>query len=117
MPSVCSTGRGQLSETYAPLLNQTSAPLTRGQSSSGDFSAVLFDVVSKRSSVIEGTLTIDHLNESLDELAASMGKQCVQYFGPISIASQQIIVGIYNPKYSSVFTIAPRQKNSVGLSV
>ncbi|KAF9499593.1 ATP-dependent DNA ligase [Pleurotus eryngii] len=47
-------------------------------SSSGDFSAVLFDVVSKRSSVIEGTLTIDHLNELLDELAASMGKQDLQ---------------------------------------
>ena len=47
------------------------------QAASGDFPAVLYDVVSKRSSVIEGSLTVDDLNEILDQLSKSMGKQYV----------------------------------------
>ncbi|KAF8636375.1 hypothetical protein AX17_003558 [Amanita inopinata Kibby_2008] len=46
--------------------------------SSGDFPGVLYDIVSKRSSVIEGSLTIDDLNDILDELSKNMGKQDVQ---------------------------------------
>ncbi|TEB36658.1 DNA ligase 4 [Coprinellus micaceus] len=46
--------------------------------SSGDFPQVLCEVVSKRSSVIEGTLTIDELNEVLDDLSTNGGKQEVQ---------------------------------------
>ncbi|KAM6496937.1 DNA ligase IV [Amanita muscaria] len=46
--------------------------------SSGDFSTVLYEVVSKRSSVVEGSLTIDDLNDLLDELAKNMGKQDLQ---------------------------------------
>jgi DNA ligase 4 len=42
--------------------------------SSGDFPAVLYDVVRKRTSVIEGSLSIDDLNEILDELSKNMGK-------------------------------------------
>jgi hypothetical protein len=42
--------------------------------SSGDFPAVLYDVVSKRTSVIEGSLSVDDLNEILDELSKNMGK-------------------------------------------
>ncbi|KAI3619578.1 dna ligase iv [Moniliophthora roreri] len=45
---------------------------------SGDFPTVLYEVVSKRSSVIEGSLSIEDLNEILDELSKSMGKQDVQ---------------------------------------
>ncbi|KAG6812748.1 hypothetical protein H0H92_000794 [Tricholoma furcatifolium] len=48
------------------------------QKTSGDFPTVLYEVVSKRSSVIEGSLSIDELNDLLDELAQSMGKQEVQ---------------------------------------
>jgi DNA ligase-4 len=42
--------------------------------SSGDFPAVLHDVVRKRTSVIEGSLSVDDLNEILDELSKNMGK-------------------------------------------
>lgn len=42
---------------------------------SGDFPIVLYEVVSKRSSVIEGSLSVDDLNEILDELSKNMGKQ------------------------------------------
>ncbi|KZT27881.1 ATP-dependent DNA ligase [Neolentinus lepideus HHB14362 ss-1] len=46
--------------------------------SSGYFPNVLYEVVTKRSSVIEGTLTVDELNEILDELSEYGGKQDVQ---------------------------------------
>ena len=35
----------------------------------------MYEVVSKRSSVIEGSLSIDELNDILDDLAKNMGKQ------------------------------------------
>ncbi|KAN0088925.1 ATP dependent DNA ligase domain containing protein [Tylopilus felleus] len=47
-------------------------------SGSGDFSNVLYEVVSKRSSVVDGSLSIEDLNGILDELAQNMGKQEVQ---------------------------------------
>lgn len=48
---------------------------TEREKTSGDFPTVLYEVVSKRSSVIEGSLSIDELNDILDELAKNMGKQ------------------------------------------
>lgn len=42
---------------------------------SGDFSSILHEVISKRSSVIKGTLTIDDLNRYLDEITENIGKQ------------------------------------------
>ncbi|KAF8963440.1 DNA ligase 4 [Flammula alnicola] len=51
---------------------------TERDKTSGDFPTVLYEVVSKRSSVIEGSLSIDDLNDILDELSKSMGKQDVQ---------------------------------------
>ncbi|KAF9525150.1 DNA ligase 4 [Crepidotus variabilis] len=51
---------------------------TDREKTSGDFPTVLCEVVGKRSSVIEGTLTVDDLNDILDELAKNMGKQDVQ---------------------------------------
>lgn len=48
------------------------------QKTAGDFPLVLFEVISKRSSVIEGNLTIDDINEILDNLCKEMGKQYVQ---------------------------------------
>ena len=45
------------------------------QKSSGDFPTVLYEVVGKRSSVIEGSLSVDDLNDILDELSKHMGKQ------------------------------------------
>lgn len=50
------------------------------QKTSGDFPTVLFEVVSKRSSVIEGSLSVEELNDILDELAKSMGKQYILHF-------------------------------------
>lgn len=47
------------------------------QKSSGDFPAVLYEVISKRSSVIESSLSVDDLNHILDDLARNMGKQYV----------------------------------------
>ncbi|KAH0836355.1 DNA ligase 4 [Lanmaoa asiatica] len=47
-------------------------------SGSGDFSNVLYEVVSKRSSVVEGSLSVDDLNGILDELSHNIGKQDVQ---------------------------------------
>lgn len=43
--------------------------------STGDFPTVLYDVVEKRSSVIEGSLSVDDLNDILDELSKSNGKR------------------------------------------
>ncbi|KAF5383569.1 hypothetical protein D9615_003519 [Tricholomella constricta] len=51
---------------------------TERDKTSGDFPTVLFEVVSKRSSVIEGSLSIDELNDILDDLSKNMGKQEVQ---------------------------------------
>jgi len=45
------------------------------RSTSGDFSSILHEVISKRSSVIQGTLTIDDLNRYLDEITENIGKQ------------------------------------------
>ncbi|KAJ4473870.1 DNA ligase 4 [Lentinula aciculospora] len=46
--------------------------------SAGDFPGILWDVVHKRSSVVEGTLNIQELNDLLDELSNSIGKQDAQ---------------------------------------
>ncbi|KAI0272769.1 ATP dependent DNA ligase domain-containing protein [Gloeopeniophorella convolvens] len=45
--------------------------------SSGDFPTVMYEVISKRSSVVEGSLTIDELNDALDEISRS-GKGDIQ---------------------------------------
>ena len=50
---------------------------TKEQKASGDFHAVLYEVVSKRSSVIESSLSVEDLNHILDELVQNMGKQYV----------------------------------------
>ncbi|KAJ3483114.1 hypothetical protein NLI96_g6529 [Meripilus lineatus] len=51
---------------------------TERDKSSGDFPTVLYEVVSKRSSIIEGTLSIEDLNDTLDLLAQNMGKSDIQ---------------------------------------
>lgn len=38
---------------------------------------VLYEVISKRSSVTEGSLTVNDINEVLDDLCKNMGKQLV----------------------------------------
>lgn len=43
--------------------------------SAGDFAATLLEVVRKRSSVIEGSLSVDDINDLLSELAKNTGKQ------------------------------------------
>jgi DNA ligase-4 len=47
------------------------------QKIAGDFPMVLYEVISKRSNVIEGSLTIDRLNHLLDQLAKAGGKMHV----------------------------------------
>ncbi|KAH7924280.1 ATP-dependent DNA ligase [Leucogyrophana mollusca] len=51
---------------------------TEKDKSSGDFPTVLFEVVGKRSSVVEGSLSVEDLNELLDEISKNMGKQEIQ---------------------------------------
>ncbi|KAG2150301.1 ATP dependent DNA ligase domain-containing protein [Suillus bovinus] len=51
---------------------------TEKNKSSGDFPTVLYEVVSKRSSVVEGSLSVHDLNEILDDLSKNIGKQDVQ---------------------------------------
>ncbi|KAI0664220.1 DNA ligase 4 [Cubamyces menziesii] len=51
---------------------------TERDRSSGDFPIVLYEVVNKRSSVVEGSLNIDEVNDILDGLAQNMGKSDVQ---------------------------------------
>ena len=48
--------------------------LTAYQAISGDFPTVLYEVISKRSSIIEGSLSVDDINEVLDDLSKNMGK-------------------------------------------
>lgn len=50
------------------------------QKMAGDFPMVLYEVISKRSNVMEGTLTIDRLNNLLDELAKAGGNLCAIKF-------------------------------------
>ena len=45
------------------------------RSTSGDFPSILYEVISKRSSVIKGTLTIDDVNRYLDEIHENIGNQ------------------------------------------
>ncbi|KDQ61444.1 hypothetical protein JAAARDRAFT_30880 [Jaapia argillacea MUCL 33604] len=51
---------------------------TERETTSGDFPTVLYEVVSKRSSVIEGSLSIEDLNDILDEISKNMGHQDAQ---------------------------------------
>ncbi|KAI0366989.1 DNA ligase 4 [Pilatotrama ljubarskyi] len=51
---------------------------TERDRAAGDFPIVLYDVVNKRSSVVEGSLTIDEVNDILDQLAQNMGKSDIQ---------------------------------------
>lgn len=61
-------------------MRQSCSHIVPFQKTSGDFPTVLYEVVSKRSSVIEGTLSIDELNDVLDQLAQNMGKSYVNLF-------------------------------------
>lgn len=56
------------------------------QKMAGDFPMVLFEVISKRSNVMEGTLTIDRLNNLLDELSKAGGKMFVMEFVVLGLA-------------------------------
>ncbi|KAJ3559037.1 hypothetical protein NM688_g581 [Phlebia brevispora] len=47
---------------------------TERDATSGDFPTVLYEVISKRSSVMEGMLSVDDINDVLDQLAENMGK-------------------------------------------
>ncbi|KAH8116296.1 DNA ligase 4 [Phellopilus nigrolimitatus] len=51
---------------------------TERDKAAGDFPTVLYEVISKRSSVIDGSLTVDDVNEILDQLSNDTGKQDVQ---------------------------------------
>ncbi|TFK86975.1 DNA ligase 4 [Polyporus arcularius HHB13444] len=47
---------------------------TEREKSSGDFPTVLYEVLLKRSSVVQGTLSIDEVNDYLDELSRNSSK-------------------------------------------
>lgn len=42
---------------------------------------MLYEVVNKRSSIVEGSLSIDEVNDYLDELSQNMGKSYVFLYG------------------------------------
>ncbi|KAJ7876841.1 DNA ligase IV [Mycena leptocephala] len=76
---------------------------TEHDKTSGDFPTVLFEVVSKRSSVIEGSLSVDELNDILDELSKNMGKQYeldtiqAEYIPlPVRDTQSKILQRVYN---------------------
>jgi hypothetical protein len=50
------------------------------QKVAGDFPTVLYEIVGKRSSVMDGTLTIQELNDVLDELSMNNKNQFVISF-------------------------------------
>ena len=81
MPCGCSIGRNLLKETYVLLSDSFSDYSNHHhrmrQRSSGDFPTVLYEVINKRSSVVEGSLTIDDVNDYLDQIAQNMGKSYV----------------------------------------
>ncbi|KAJ3711055.1 ATP dependent DNA ligase domain-containing protein [Lentinula raphanica] len=62
----------------AKRLTDWKRPQNSKASTAGDFSGILWDVVHKRSSVVEGSLNIQELNDLLDELSNLMGKQDAQ---------------------------------------
>lgn len=64
-----------LKDPDAVRLLQWKRPTERERATSGDFPSILHEVISKRSSVIQGTLTIDDLNRYLDEITENIGKQ------------------------------------------
>ncbi|KAI0766955.1 DNA ligase 4 [Trametes elegans] len=51
---------------------------TERDRSSGDFTTVLYEVIHKRSSLDEGSLSVDDVNNILDELSQNMGKSDIQ---------------------------------------
>lgn len=77
MQFVCWTGRDLQREMWASPSAEIDQLFISLQRNSGDFATVLYEVVNKRSSVAEGTLTIDDLNAILDELAENNGNSCV----------------------------------------
>ncbi|KAI6010699.1 DNA ligase 4 [Pisolithus orientalis] len=65
----------------------------------GDFPTVLFDVVNKRSSVVEGSLTIDDLNGILDDLANATGKQVYM----IISVKETTVFSVFHPDAEDFF--------------
>ncbi|KAH9935959.1 DNA ligase 4 [Epithele typhae] len=53
-------------------------PSDRGRTS-GDFPMVLYEVINKRSSIIEGSCSIEEINDYLDRISQSMGKSEAQW--------------------------------------
>ena len=86
---------------------------TEREDTSGDFSTVLYEVVSKRSSVLEGSMSIDDLNDILDELSKNSGKQWVLGIQKYAMVSNLNAV-TFSLRFCNVFTIAPRPKSSDG---
>jgi len=75
MHYVCFSGNDLQKEKCGNYPSKSPKLKSSQRSTSGDFSSILHEVISKRSSVIKGTLTIDDLNRYLDEITESMGKQ------------------------------------------
>jgi DNA ligase 4 len=71
-PSVETTCRKMGEKTIPSCFLDSNVPQ---RSTSGDFPSILHEVISKRSSVIKGTLTIDDLNRYLNEITESIGNQ------------------------------------------
>jgi DNA ligase-4 len=71
------------------------------QKSSGDFPTVLYEVISKRSSVVLGSLTVQELNDLLDELSENDKKMLAKNMKCLlscSLKSVQRCTGSYTSK-------------------
>ncbi|KAG1735545.1 ATP dependent DNA ligase domain-containing protein [Suillus lakei] len=88
---------------------------TEKDKSSGDFPTVLYEVVSKRSSVVEGSLSVHDLNEILDDLSKNMGKQDIQsrilqrIYNRATAEEQRwietTVFGVFHPDAQDLFNI------------
>lgn len=87
------------------------------QKASGDFPTVLYEVVSKRSSVVEGSLSIDDVNEILDEISQNMGKRLYILRTPPVTTTDNARTARFSLAFCSECTIARLQRSSDGSSV
>lgn len=56
--------------------------------STGDFPSVLYDVLSKRSSVTTTSLSIGDVNDALDEISKAAGKMSVDMSHRVFVAQE-----------------------------
>ena len=80
---------------------------------SGDFSTVLYEVISKRSSVIEGSMSIDEVNAILDEISKDLGKQYAELVSTL-IDTTHLRLEKFSLRFFREFTTRQLQRSRDG---